>query len=173
MDEEKRLSAQEQIDPRYGELKMMWTMPEHHVHERGLWWYILFVIVSLSLIFSAIFTANYAFAVIIILLGFLMVLEHYRNPESIPVVIMSTGLAIGNHFHEWKELRDFSIAYQPPDVQKLYVDFHSIRHPLLSIDLPNDINPNDVRATLKDFVKENLERDEETFADHVQRLYKL
>ena len=173
MDEEKRQEAQEQIDPRFGELKMMWTMPEYHIHDRGIWWYIGFVILGIGLILSAVFTANYAFAVIIVLIWLLMILEHYRNPEDVPVVLLSTGVAVGNHFHEWKDVRDFSIAYKPPEVQKLYIDFHKLRHPLMSVDIPDNIDPNEIRAVLKQFVKENLERDEEIFADYVRRLYKL
>ena len=166
-------SVQDAIDPKFGEVKMMWTMKEYHAHERGAVWYALFLLGSLGLIVYAVLTSNYIFAVLIVLLGLLVVVQLVREPEDVPVLILTAGIAVGEHFHAWKEVRDFSIAYQPPTFRHLYIDVVSWRHPLISIDLPEEKDPNIIRELLLSFAKENTERTDESLTDMVRRLYKL
>ena len=164
---------QEEIDPRYGEVLMYWTMDEFHRHERSNLWYVLFLVVGLALILYAILTANYVFAVFLVLAGTFMILQHFRDPDNVPVLILSTGLAVGNHYHPWEEVKDFWVAYDPPNVSKLYVDFQKIREPYVSIDLPEDMDPNEIRDVMLLFVDESTDRKEESLTDYVRRLYKL
>ena len=173
MDAEKIDTMQDAIDPKFGELKLMWSMKEYEAHDRGPVWYAVFLVVSFALIVYAVLASNYIFALLIVLLGLMMVTQHLRPPEDVPVLIFSTGIVVGEHFHLWKEVRDFSLVYQPPHIRHLYIDVVSWRHPLISIDLPEDQDPNAVRAVLLEFAQENTERDHESLTDLVRRLYKL
>lgn len=166
-------TIQENIDPKYGEVLLYWTMDEFHRHERSNLWYGLFLVVGLGFMTYAILSGNYVFAVLLVLIGTFMILQHFRDPDSIPVVLLSTGIAVGNHYHPWDEIKDFWIAYDLPDVYKLYVDFQKIREPYVSIDVPEDLDPNELRELLLAFVDERTDRQEESLTDYVKRLYKL
>ncbi len=161
------------IDPKYGEVVYYWVMPEFHRHERTAVWYGIFIVLMLGLIVWSIVTANYIFAVFLVLFGMYMIMQHFRDPENVPVVILTTGIAIGDHYHTWDEVSEFFIVYNPPEVQKLYFNFVKRSHPIVSIDLPDDLDPNELREELLEYVDENLDKDQETLTDVVRRLYKL
>ena len=156
----------------YGKILVAWEVDEFPNHDRTRTWYIIGAIVAVTLIIYAIFTANFLFAVIILLAGLVTLLSTFQPPEKLDVAITSTGVIIGDHYHSFKEIRDFSIAYEPPAVKLLYFDFTSPWVPLVSIPL-EDNDPNYVRECLLPFCLENLERSEETLTDYVKRLYKL
>ena len=136
-------------------------------------WYAIFFTIGIALIVYAIVAANYIFAVLLVLFGTFMVMQHFRDPVDVPIVILSTGLAIGNHYHKWDELRTFSIVYEPPDVQKLYLNFISNKHPLVGIDMPEGLDPSELRDIFLDYVDEDFDLREETLTDYARRLYKL
>ena len=173
MDEEKRDKIQDEIDPKFGELVMYWTVKDFHRHERSILWYVLFFVIGIALILYAILTANYIFAVLLVMIGAFMVIRHFQDPQDVPVVILTTGIAIGNHYHEWDEVKDFAIVYEPPEVRKLYVDFNRLRHPYVSLDIPEEMDPNDLREAMLEFADEDLDRKDEHLTDLVSRLYKF
>ncbi len=173
MENEETKKAQDEIDPRFGDLLMYWTMSEFHQHERGTVWYAIFLLIGITLILIAIFSANYIFAVLLVLIGTFMVMEHFRDPKEVPIVFLTTGIAIGDHYHPWEEIKNFWIAYEPPEVQKLYIDFEKIRHPYVSIDIDDSIDPVELRDMLLQYTHENDDRMEESLTDYIKRLYKL
>ncbi|HJN85469.1 MAG TPA: hypothetical protein QF873_04110 [Patescibacteria group bacterium] len=173
MDASNEQSIEDQIDPKYGDLLLYWTMKEFHQHERGTAWYVVFLVSGIALILYAILTSNYIFAVLLILFGTFMIMQHFHDPEDVPVVILTTGLVIGNHYHPWDEVTNFWIAYEPPDVQKLYINFVRNVHPYVSIDLPENLDPLELRETMLEFVDENDSRKDESLTDYIKRLYKL
>jgi len=156
----------------YGKILATWQVDEFPNHDRSRVWYALGAIIAVGLIVYAIFTANFLFAVIILLAGLVTMLSTFKPPEKLDVAITSTGVIVGDHYHPFKEIKDFSIAYEPPVVKLLYFDFVSPWTPLISIPL-EDNDPNYVRECLLPFCLENLERSEETLTDYVRRLYKL
>lgn len=156
----------------YGKVFTAWQVDEFPNHDRSRLWYVLGAIAAVGLIIYSIFTANFLFAVIILLAGLTTLLSTFRQPEKLDIAITSTGVIIGDHFHSFKEFKDFSIAYEPPAIKLLYFDFVSSWIPLVSIPL-EDNDPNYIRECLLPFCLENLERTEETLTDYVRRLYKL
>jgi hypothetical protein len=155
-----------------GEALVSWETWEYPPHERSTKWYIIASLIGIGLIFYSILTANFLFAIIILMMGVIMLVNALRHPDRIEVHITTLGLVVGNEFHSYKEIKDFSLVYEPPDVKLLYVDFNSRIHPLVAIPL-EEVNPNDVRASLLPFAFENIEREEETLTDMVRRLYKI
>jgi hypothetical protein len=156
----------------YGKILAAWQVDEFPNHDRSRLWYVLGAIGAVALIIHAIFTANFLFAIIVLLGGLIILLSTFRAPEKLEVAITSTGIIVGDHYHPYKEIKDFSIAYEPPEVKLLYFDFVSSWSPLISIPL-EDNDPNYLRECLLPFCLENLERTEETLTDYVKRLYKL
>lgn len=156
----------------YGEIMVDWEVDEYPQHERSKWWYLIMGVIGVGLIVYSIATANFLFAVIILMGGIIMLLAQFVKPSRIPVVITTTGVIVGDTYYDFQAVRDFSIAYDPPDVKILYLDFYALSHPLISIPL-EDVDPNTVRESLLPFCMENLHRTEEGLNDVMRRLYKL
>jgi len=156
----------------YGRRLLTWQVDEYHQHARSRTWYILGAIVSVALIVYAIATANFLFAVIILMIGIITLLSTFSAPDKIEVILTTTGVVLGNAFYPYKDIKDFSLVYDPPEIKVLYLDFHKPWLPLVSVPL-EEVDPNRVRETLLPFSLENLDRAEESLTDVVRRLYKL
>ncbi len=169
--EDENLQNQQTPDV-YGRLLLSWEVDEYPRHERSRTWYILASMIGVALIIYAIATANFLFAVIVLMLGVIMLLSTFQAPERIEVMITSTGFAVGGTFYDYKSVKDFSLVYHPPETKILYVGLDSLLHPLLSVPL-EDVDPNAVRECLLPYCLENLHRTEEGLTDTLRRLYKL
>ena len=168
-EEEEQLVGSE-ID--IGDPLAQWEVDEYPRHDRSRTWYVVAVIVGVGLIVYAIATANFLFAVIILMVGVIMLISTFKEPERIPVIITNTGILVDDMYYDFDAIRDFSIAFYPPHVSILYLDFHSHWHPLLSVPL-EDMDPNEIRELLLPFCAENLKRSEEQLTDTARRMYKL
>jgi len=156
----------------FGKSLLTWETLEFTKHERSFVWYIISGAVGIALLIYAILTASFPFAVIILMTGIIMLMSELRNPEQIEIHITTNGVLVGRHFYAYKEIKDFSIVYEPPKIKLLYLDFSSRWLPLNSIPL-NEVDPNEIREVLRPFVIENLERDQESLTDVLARMYKL
>lgn len=155
-----------------GEVLVEWEVDEYPLHNRSRIWYIVAGVIGISLIIYAVITANFLFAVIVLMSGVITLLSIFVKPERISVVITTTGIVIGDMYYDFLSVRDFSIVYDPPDVKNLYLDFYAFSHPMITIPL-EEIDPNVVRENLLIFCRENLDRTEEHITDVVRRLYKF
>ena len=151
---------------------MSWESWEFPVVERSKRWYIIASGIGLFLILYAVFTANFIFGVIVLMFAVITLIQDLKKPSRVPVHITSKGLVFGEQFFSYDDIRDFSVTYDPPVINTLYVSFHSRLQPMLSIEL-EELNPNDVRRTLLPFVFENLEREGESLTDILRRVYKM
>ena len=169
MDEE---LLQEERLPQFGTEILSWQIDEYPDHERSRFWYIVGSLFSLGLIFYGLLTANFLFALIILMIDLIFLLSIFKKPERISVIISTTGILIGNGFYDYRLIKDFSIVYNPPQVKNLYLDFYSPWRPLISVPT-EEIDPNQIREILLNFCMENFERNEETLTDLLRRVYKL
>lgn len=156
----------------FGDILANWEVDEYAQHERSRMWYILAGVIGVGLIIYAVLTSNFLFAVIVLMAAVIMMISMFMKPEKIPVIITTTGMIVGDMYYDYQSIRDFSIVYDPPDVKLLYLDFHAMSHPLLSISL-EDVDPNIVRENLLPFCLENFKRNQEDLTDVMRRLYKL
>jgi len=155
-----------------GEPMMSWESWEFPYVDRSKRWYVIASAIGLFLMLYALFTGNFIFGVIVLMFAVITLIRDLKRPSRVPVHITSKGLVFGEAFFPFEEIRDFSLTYDPPEVNNLYVGFHGRFQPMLSIGL-EDLNPNDVRGTLLPFVFENLEREGESLTDILRRVYKL
>lgn len=162
----------EEVQMNVGVPQIDWEVDEFPPHARGKLWYTLSTVLGVALIIYAIATANFLFAIIILMTGVITLLSTFMPPDRVPVIITNTGVVVSDMYYDFDAIRDFSIVYEPPDVKNLYFEFHSAWHPILTVPL-EDIDPNQVRELLLPFCMENMERIEETLTDAVRRVYKL
>lgn len=162
--------AVEEID--VGDALISWETWDIPPYQRGIWWYIIAGVICLALIIYGFFSQNYIFSVIILMIAVIYLMNNLRQSKRIPVHITTLGIVLGTDFFPYKEIKDFSIVYQPPEVQLLYVDFQQLSRPLVSIDF-SEVNPNTIREALLPYAFENLNREEETLTDTLRRVYKI
>jgi hypothetical protein len=155
-----------------GDTQVAWEAWEYEPHERSLVWFIIAGIIGAVLLVYAISTANYLFAIIVLMMGVIMLIDGLRHPDRIDVHITDQGLVFGDQFYNFNMIKDFSIIYEPPDVKLLYVDFNNVWQPFLVVPLEN-VDPNVVRDNLLPYAFENLSREEEALTDMLRRMYKL
>jgi len=150
-----------------------WEIPEYDKHSRGKTWYVLFILVTLAILGYAVMTANFLFAVIVIIGGFVLIMNDARHPQSVPVSITTEGIFVGRKFYDYDEIRDFSIVYKPAEgLKKLYFEFKSRTRHRLSIFLA-DVNPIFVRDNLLPYLTENIERTDESISEALAKALKL
>ncbi|TAL49831.1 hypothetical protein EPN81_04520 [Patescibacteria group bacterium] len=162
----------EELQINIGSPQLEWEVDEYPAHDRSKRWYIIAAVLGVSLIVYAVATANFLFAVIILMIGVITLLTSFVPPDRVPVVITNTGVVVSDMYYDFQAIKDFSIAYDPPHVKNLYFEFHSPWHPLLTVPL-EDTDPNEVRDLLLPYCLENLQRVEENLTDVLRRLYKL
>ena len=155
-----------------GESLFTWKTWEYPPFERSVRWYLIASILAVALIAYSVYTENYLFAIIILMIGVLVLITSLRHPEKIDVHITSLGLVLGDDFHSYKEIKDFSIIYEPPAVKLLYIDFQSRLHPMVAIPI-EDADPNLIREVLLPYVFENIDRESEGLTELVRRVYKI
>jgi hypothetical protein len=155
----------------FGQPVFEWQINEFERYERSNRWYIFMGIICLALIIFAIFTANFLFALIILLFAFIIVLREFYNPEKIDFKISNQGALLGGKLFPYKEIGKFYIIYEPPESKFLYLAFKSLK-PTLSVFLA-DQNPVKIREFLLKYLEEDLEKEDEHIADTLGRLFKI
>ena len=155
-----------------GHIEVSWQTWEYPPHERSIYWFIAAGVIGAALLVYSVVTANYLFAIIVLMMGVIMLIDGLRHPDRIDVHITDSGIVVGEEYYDFNMIKDFSIIYEPPEVKVLYVDFNNLFQPLLVVPL-EDVDPNAVRDSLLPYAFENLSREEEALTDMVKRLYKL
>jgi hypothetical protein len=155
-----------------GNSLISWETWEYPPHDRSRMWYIIISIIGTALLVYSIATANYLFAIIVLMTGIIILINGAKHPNRIPVHITNLGIVLGDAFYDYKSIKEFALVYEPPVVKTLYVDFNSVFKPMISIQL-EDADPNIVRQSLLPYAFENLKREDETLTDMLRRMYKL
>ena len=172
MAEEKNLKTEDYVnEDDHGQVFFAWQVPEYMTHERSSLWYIGIIVISLALIIYSIFTANFLFALIVILVAFIIFLKSYYSPANLNFQITEEGILLGNQFFPYERIKNFYIIYKPPRVKKIFFNLKSFG-PDLSI-IIHDVNPLLIREKLLQYLEEDLEKDRQSLEDLMETLLKL
>ena len=155
-----------------GNLLYQWTVKEYEKYSRRLVWYILMLVLGGLLVGYAMFTSNFLFAIVIVLFAIILFLQSHQDPVELPVGITELGILINTRFYTYSELENFYIIYNPPEVKTLFIETKGISRPRLRIPL-EDIDPNDIRFLLREYVTEDVEKEEEPFSDTFARKWQI
>jgi hypothetical protein len=155
----------------YGKIFFEWVVPEYLEFQRGFFWYLGMIILALGLIIYSIVTANFLFALVVILVVFIVFLKNYNQAKHLSFQIAQDGIIIGNQFFKYSAIKNFYIIYDPPAVKKLFFIIKGL-YPTISIPL-DDMNPLVIRKKLLEYLKEDLNREHQSFDDQLEILLKL
>lgn len=151
--------------------EISWTFPEFEQHDRSRKWWIWFVVVDVLILLFALLSANFLFALIIVMITGIVVFRHYHDPETITCAITDEGIEISDRLYIWSEIKNFWFVYEPP-IKNLYLTFKSSLKANLTIPLHQE-SPLEVREFLSQYLEEDLEKEGEPTADALGRLLKL
>jgi len=156
-----------------GDVLISWQIPEFDKHKREMGWYIIAGIVAILLLIYSFFTGNFLFAVIIIVAALVIILHDGREPMKIGFSITDEGVIVGKKFHDFDDLKDFSIIFKPrQNIKNLYFEFKTVIRPRLSIPLLK-MDPLPIRKILLKYLPEDLERTDQPLSEFLGKLFKL
>ena len=156
----------------FGDVVFQWTVKEYNKYDRSRRWYILSALLGVILLATSIWTGNYLFSLIIILIAIIIFLHEIQEPIDVPFAILDTGIVVGKNYYKFSELNNFWLIYNPPDVKNLYFGIngtikHRIQIPLL------DYDPRPIRDYLNEYLEEDLSQEEEPLSDRLARLFQI
>jgi len=154
-----------------GEVFFNWTFSEFPKYERSGSWYFGATVLVIILLIYALFSANFLFAVIIIVSS-LVILMFQRSDNKIDFKITEDGIVVGKQFYDYADVKNFYIIYQPPTVKTLYFERKGTLRPRIPIQL-EDQNPVKIRETLLNYLQEDLDHENEPTSDQLSRRFKL
>jgi len=149
-----------------------WEFPKFENYQRRKGWYIWATIIFVLLILYSVLSANFLFGLIIILATIIIFLNHHKGNSKINFAVTPKGIQVDNKFHNFKDIQNFWIIYEPPQVKKVYFQLKNAFKTTFSIPLEK-INPLEVRKTLKQHLEENLDKESESTLDTLERILKL
>lgn len=178
----------------HGKILASWKFSEFIKPERTKAWYFWALLIVGGLFIWAIITFNFLFALVILMIVFILLLHNKREPQELEFKITEDGLVIARslnrnegrqsnpvvndkaivsqRFYSYKEIKSFYIIYEPPQVKTLYFQLKSSLRPRLSIPLETQ-NPLKIRKILLKYLEEDLEKDTEPLSDQLARILKL
>ncbi len=155
-----------------GQDRFVWETQSFEKRQRGAGWYIGVFVVSLLLLSYAVWTANFLFAFLILLLAIVLVLTSQQEPRRALVQIGDQGVVWAGRFFPFQDIETFALIYQPPIAKVLYLEPRGAFTTRLRIAL-EDQDPIALREHLKQFLQEDLDLQSEHLSDMVARLLKL
>jgi hypothetical protein len=166
---EDRLKMTENRD--HGRIFFSWKFSEFSQYKREQGWYFGGgAVVVLFLIYSII-TRNFLFGLITIIAA-LIVLMFHRSSNEVEFKITEDGILVNDKFYDYKVIKNFYIIYVPPEVKTLYFEPKSFFSPRIPISL-EDQNPAEIREVLRQYLEEDLDREDEPVSDQTSRMLKL
>lgn len=155
-----------------GNVLMQWKFPEYEQYERGKIWYIMAAIISGLFLLFAILDRNFLFALIIIIVDLIILIQANRKPSQLDFKITEKGVVIGESFHPYRDINKFWIIYNPPQSKTLYLNYKPTLRPDITIPLENK-NPLKVRDLLLEYLEEDLTKEEDSNSEQIRRILKL
>ncbi len=161
----------------YGQKLLSWSVLEMPHHDRSKAWYVVVGLIALGLILYALFIgdgqrSNPLFALIILLVVVIFFAQSIVGNRQINLTLYENGLEVGRQFFAYREMSNFYIIYQPPQIKQLYIVFKSLSQPRLCLDL-SDVNPVKIRQILVDYLDEDLDKEQESLTETIGRGLKL
>lgn len=152
--------------------RFVWEAPAYLKFERGPGWYFVLALVSVALMAYAVWTANFLFAFIILLMGILLLLVGNKDPQKVLVQVGDNDIVWNGKLMLYQDLDEFAIVYHPPVVKTLYINAKSPFIPRLRVELESQ-DPIALRSHLRQFLKEDMDLQSEYLSDIVARLLRL
>jgi len=133
-----------------------WRSPEHHFDKKTNDWYWIFGGIVLGISILAFYFDNFLFGVFIIIAGLTIGLLSYRETKIVPVRITARGIVFGRNLYPWMSCRSFWIEDEHVHGYRILIRPTNSILPVISIPINKEMDLNDVRETLLEFLAEEF-----------------
>lgn len=154
-----------------GKTLLSWSFPEFIKHPRTKGWLIGASSIGAALLLYSFFTANFLFGMIVIIVAIILFIHHIYEPQKIIFFIKEQGIQLNTRYYPYKEMENFWIIYEPPEVKTLYFEFKGFR-PRLHIPLVHQ-KPEEIKLYLRPNLSEDLKKENEPLSDGLGRILRL
>ncbi len=148
-----------------------WSAPPRHKPQKGTAWFIIMSFAVAALLYYAIASQNWIFAVAIIVATIAYLVDHTEEHKELEIKISEYGIKIGKKKIPYSGIRAFWMLYHPPFIGQLHIRTHAKTSPDFIIEL-NGSDPVRLRKYLTRHIVE-WEGKEEGFLDICTRLLRL
>jgi len=142
-----------------GETILAWHSPEHHFDKKSNDWYWMLGIVCIGAAVLAFYFDNLLFGIFIVIAGLTVGMLSYRETKVVPIRITSKGLIFGRHLYPWASFRSFWIEDEHVHGARILLHPASSYLPLNTIPVNEEVDLNDVRDILLEFLEEEFLRE--------------
>ncbi len=126
---------------------LYWETIEHNHHKKGRDWFWVVGIIALALAVSSILFGNITFALIVILLTFLLFVESNREAAEIRVGMDNKGIYVDKTHYPFEDLESFYVEVDH-GLPRIILKSQKLFMPLIVIPLIGDIDPEEVEFFL-------------------------
>ncbi|MCD8508422.1 MAG: hypothetical protein LRY44_00580 [Candidatus Pacebacteria bacterium] len=131
-----------------------WESPEFVYHPKKPDWYWALALIILAGIIIALVDKNFLLGILVVLSGGLFFYFAQKKPHMMVVAISDQGISCNQEFFAYKDIDSFWI-HEDDDEWKLLIHIHRIMSPLLSLPIPPDVSPLEMRELLLTFIPES------------------
>ena len=133
-----------------------WVSPEHHFDKKSNDWYWTLGVITLGASVLAFYFDDFLFGVFIIIAGFTVGMLSYRDTKSVSIKITAKGIIFGKFLYPWMSFRSFWIEDEHVHGARILMHPAKSYLPLTIIPISEEIDLNDVRDTLLEFLEEEF-----------------
>jgi len=133
-----------------------WHSPEHHFDKKTNDWYWIFGMICLGASILAFYFGNFLFGVFIIIAGLTIGMLSYRETKIVPIKMSTKGIIFGKYLYPWISYRSFWIEDEHTHGTRILMHPTNSFLPLVIIPVNEEVDLNDVRETLLEFLEEEF-----------------
>lgn len=155
-----------------GQDAFVWETKLYPSYPRSRSWYFWLTAGSILLVSYALYTSNFLFAFIILLCAIITVVAGNEESPAVLAQIGELGVVWDGKLYLYRELKAFTVIYQPPYTSVLYIETSGTTQQRIRIPL-EDQDPVEVRSHLQAYLKENTDLQTEQTSDILGRLLRI
>jgi len=138
------------------EIILEWHSPEHHFDKKNNDWYWILGVIILGAAILAFYFDNFLFGIFIIIAGLTIGMLSYRETKIVPVKMSARGLIFDKYLYPWMSYRSFWIEDEHTHGARILLHPISSYLPLVVIPINEEVDLNDVRDILLEFLEEEF-----------------
>lgn len=133
-----------------------WHSPEHHFDKKSNDWYWILGVITLGASVLAFYFNDFLFGIFIIIAGLTIGMLSYKETKIVSIKVTSKGMIFGKFLYPWMSFRSFWIEDEHTHGARILMHPTNSYLPLTIIPINEEVDLNDVRDTLLEFLAEEF-----------------
>jgi hypothetical protein len=133
-----------------------WNSPEHHFDKKSNDWYWVLGAITLGASVLAFYFGDFLFGIFIVIAGITVGMLSYKETKVVSTKIVPKGIIFGRQLYPWMSYRSFWIEDEHVHGARILMRPVSSFLPLTIIPINDEVDLNDVRDVLLEFLEEEF-----------------